>query len=85
MKTDAEACELMILRGATQTLAGGPTLFVGLHPDLGIDPLAVAAFLRGHGYETFRPDAPRERLEATPYTAEVLARPTRARPLIDVW
>ncbi len=78
IKIDAEGSELAILRGAAATLGSGPSspaILMDLHPSLGVDPLAVAAILRGHGYETFRPDVPLAPLEVRADTEVLLARP----------
>jgi FkbM family methyltransferase len=78
LKIDVEGWEVAVLHGATNTLSrqpNPPIVVMDLHPDLGMNPHAIAEILRGHAYETFSMGSPNERIEIQADTCELLARP----------
>jgi FkbM family methyltransferase len=60
LKIDVEGSELDVLRGAERTLSKipPPTLFIEVHPTLGVDPDQVRRFLRERGFELSGAEAP---------------------------
>jgi FkbM family methyltransferase len=80
LKIDVEGWEVAVLNGAGRTLGQiDPIVMMDLHPDLGVNPHAIAEILRGHAYATFCMDVPTEPLEVGSDTVEILARPVRDR------
>jgi len=77
IKIDVEGWEAAVLRGAAATLTrqpNPPVVLMDLHPDLGVNPKAVAEILRGYRYETFAMSAPTQPLEVDGRTVELVAR-----------
>lgn len=60
IKVDVEGAEMMVLRGATETLRSQPqpVIVMDVHPYLGVDPEEVCRFLKGLGYGIFEESSP---------------------------
>jgi len=83
IKIDVEGAEMKVLQGATRLLTANPglILLIDVHPQLGVNPCEVAAFLSDRGFSLFTMKPPFNRPAAVDAdTRELLAyRPRRGR------
>ena len=77
LKIDVEGADMAVLQGATRTLSANRDLviFFDVHPQLGVDALAVCALLRSLGFKLYALQRPFDRpLEPRADLLELLAR-----------
>ena len=60
IKIDVEGADMQVLRGAARILAENPgvVLLVDIHPEHGVNPQQLCAYLRDRGFAIFREQAP---------------------------
>lgn len=60
MKIDVEGAEMSVLRGAEAVLSSNDdmTLLIDIHPQVGVDPQEVCAFLEDRGFSIFEERSP---------------------------
>lgn len=82
IKVDVEGAEMMVLRGAIETLRRQPqpVIAMDIHPYLGVDPEEVCRFLEGLGYVLYEESAPfniplRDRSPDRPTAIAIIACP----------
>lgn len=63
MKIDVEGAEMSVLRGAEAVLSSNHdmTLLIDIHPQVGVDPQEVCAFLEDRGFSIFEERSPFDR------------------------